>query len=66
MNDFISRADRMAAAIEKAMPLIVDMWASFPYAEQPKDDDVMTELRRAAQSWREFQSDMMTVKEGAE
>lgn len=54
-NDFLARAARMATAIETAMPLIKEMWASFPYAEQEGDDEAMTELRRSAASWREYE-----------
>jgi hypothetical protein len=46
-------ADRMARAIDAALPLINDMWRRFPYAEQPGDDEVMTELRfAAAEYWK--------------
>lgn len=41
-------AGRMARAIRTALPLIQDMWARFPYAEQPGDDEIMTELRDSA------------------
>jgi hypothetical protein len=46
-------ADRMAAAIEAALPVIVDMFAAFPYAEQAGDDEVFNELRAAARAYRE-------------
>lgn len=48
-------ARRMAAAIEAAMPRIVDMWGSFEYAEMPGDDEAMEELRRSAMDFREFE-----------
>ena len=45
-------ADRMARAIETALPLIDDMWGQFPYATQTGDDEVMTELREAVAAYR--------------
>lgn len=54
-----SKAARMAEAIEKAMPRIVEMWEAFPYAEQPGDDEAMTELRQAAKAWRTYEYEMM-------
>ena len=43
---------RMANAIEAVLPLIRDMWASFPYAEMPGDDAKVRELDDAAREWR--------------
>jgi hypothetical protein len=61
-TDFLSIADRMAVAIEAAVPIIQHMWGSFPYAELEGDDEAMTELRMAAKAWRDFQLDAMTVR----
>lgn len=56
MSEEQSEADRMAFAIEAALPIIRDMWNSFPYAEIDGDEEAITELRDAAHSWREAQA----------
>jgi hypothetical protein len=50
-----ARAERMASAIEAALPLIDDMWNQFPYATKNKDDETMTELREAVKAFRRLQ-----------
>lgn len=49
-------ADRIARAIAAALPLIDDMWGQFPYAAGDQDDEIMSELRLAAQAYRNLQN----------
>jgi hypothetical protein len=50
-----ARAERMASAIEAALPLIDEMWEQFSYATCDKDDEIMSELREAVKAFRRLQ-----------
>lgn len=51
----VARAERMASAIEAALPLIDDAWEQFTYAGNDRDDKVMTELWEAVKAFRRLQ-----------
>jgi hypothetical protein len=50
-------AARMAAAIEKTLPISQEMFEQFPYAEMDGDDEAFAELRDAAATYRKMDAD---------